>query len=398
MPPKKATDEEQALQKDPTHMPSSGRKYDDSTDRRILELAHEHRVLASVTGPKSMTAKDVKWEPVIRDLCAAAKRKQRELCAQYLDDLAAWEVDNAARMGSANTKGMGRKAPQPSLTIVRHEFEASSVAYRFNAMQNMYAGLVKKYGLYRHQQAGESGGGVDVQFESKLAAAEKEWPHTRLFHAYFAKLPSVDTSLSTAVGVSQPNPTEAPMKARSRRKKADPTASEEEEAIRANRASFFYNTGEDDHCLGEMEGKQGSDEGFIVSPSCGADAAGSDHSGSDYSPSLKQGRANGQGGAKGTNGSNTATKRKQQRKKPAAVTADDIVPHMHVGPKRQKYSKGQSKADAAQKAGLGGCCGTNFRYAAGSAGAKYCAHVGRFMHARTLLHTCGISSNHHLEQ
>jgi hypothetical protein len=34
--------------------------------------------------------------------------------------------------------------------------------------------LVKQFGLYRHQLAGESGGGKEVEMDLKLAEAEKE--------------------------------------------------------------------------------------------------------------------------------------------------------------------------------------------------------------------------------
>jgi hypothetical protein len=100
-----------------------------------------------------------------------------------------------------------------------------------------------------------------------------------------------------------------------------------------------------------VEGLQGKNLDLTVSED-GEDGNASEHSDSELSARLKQGRA--KGAAEGVERSNSkvAFKRKLLQKQPAAA-ADDTGQVPQVGPRRHEYSKGQSKADAAQRGGLG---------------------------------------------
>lgn len=91
MAPKKDTQHELFLQQDPSYLPPSARNYDNDMDCKILELAHEHGVFVSVSGPASMTAKDEKWAPVVQELNTLYRQRQKELCIQYLEELEQWK-------------------------------------------------------------------------------------------------------------------------------------------------------------------------------------------------------------------------------------------------------------------------------------------------------------------
>jgi hypothetical protein len=92
MPPKTDTAEESQLQQDHAYLPPSHTHFDDDTERVILDLVHQHKVLDSVTRPVSMACKDEKWAIVVRELSALSLQRQMELCTRYLQDFSQWQA------------------------------------------------------------------------------------------------------------------------------------------------------------------------------------------------------------------------------------------------------------------------------------------------------------------
>jgi hypothetical protein len=121
-----------------------------------------------------MVSKDEKWAKVVRELSTFSLEKQKELCTRYLHDFSQWQALMKARE-SQDKKGRGYPPPKPSLKRLKYQFDTHSVTYRFKNMSDKYLKLVRQFGLYRHQLAGESGGGKELEIDSKLTEAEKEW-------------------------------------------------------------------------------------------------------------------------------------------------------------------------------------------------------------------------------
>jgi hypothetical protein len=336
MPPKKDTAEESQLQQDHAYLPPSHTHFDDDTDRAILDLVHQHKVLDSVTGPASMASKDEKWAIVVRELSALCLQRQKELCTRYLQDYSQWQATMKSRE-SQGKKGRGYPPPKPSLKRLKYQFDTQSVTYRFKNMSDKYLRLVKQFGLYRHQLAGESGGGREVDIDSKLAEAEKEWGLVRVFHNFFGKLPQVDASLCTALGL--PNhgtrASQAPTGARTRRRPAEGKPEDETTRLREFRQAFFYGAGSDD-----VQDKLPLDVGSDTNSDSECPPAGTaTQAKADAKSCDKQARA-----SKQTAGTSGAAGIRRPKVSAEADAAKGTA--IHIGPKRQRYSLGRSRSEA----------------------------------------------------
>jgi hypothetical protein len=193
----------------------------------------------------------------VRELSTLSLVRQKKLCNRYLQEFSQWQAVMKARE-SQEKRGRGYPRPKPSLKRLKYQFDSHSVTYRFKKMSDKYLKLVNQFGLYRHQLSGVRGGGKEVEIDSKFTEAEKEWGLVGVFHNFFGKLPQMDTSLCTALGLPQHDirTYQAPTGSRTRRRPVQSQPQDETTRQRAFRQAFFSATGSDGSDLDDGDGAQ----------------------------------------------------------------------------------------------------------------------------------------------